>query len=213
MTKWNVLSYFGIMFTASLMRVCRVSSGDIWWPCGSSLEVNRWSKRCHWTSSGPWKHSSLKIIRCIFLWAVLPVCSHFVVLPFVLLRHWNYSFGLSTQNKSILAFQLWGFHKCRLTTQYLFAVMQLYFHLTQPCQGKIEYQTSRRLVFIATSPNAKSHQSNRSHWLLWRLYQIDHFIFYICKIIFGIQQDSHKNHKHSFCVGRERLPPSASPSK
>lgn len=47
-------------------------AGDIWWPDGSSSEVNCWSKQCHWTLSGPWTRPSLKIVRRIFLWAVLP---------------------------------------------------------------------------------------------------------------------------------------------
>jgi len=107
-----------------------------------------------------------------------------------------------------------GFHRCRLTTQILFAVMQLCFRLTQPCQWKIEYQTSRKTSFHCKVSECKI--TSGQHISLVSLEtQIDHFIFYICKIVFRIQQDSSQTSKAVIMcweLGRERLPPSASPS-
>lgn len=94
------------------------------------------------------------------------------------------------------------------------AVTQLCFHLTQPSQEKIEYQTSRRWVFIAMSPNAESHQSNGSHWFLWRL--ISNWSFHILHLQNSVLYSvglSQTSHSVIMSWERETLPPSVRTSK
>ncbi len=85
------------------------------------------------------------------------------------------------------------------------AVTQLYFHLTQPSQEKIEYQTSNILFVSLQCLRMQNHiRATDLIGFSGDSYQIDNFIFYSCKAVFCIQQDSREHHIQSLCAGRER---------